>query len=67
MNKKTGLVRNDGGFIKIALLIIIGLAVLKYAYDIDVLNYVIKFWEKYREPLTKIWQTIKTYLNNIFS
>lgn len=66
MNQKTGLVRN-GGFIKMTILIIVGLAVLKYAYDMDVLNYVIHFWEKYREPLLRYWQMIKTFLINIFN
>lgn len=50
--------QKSGGFIKITILIIIGLVVLKYAYDIDVLNYVIQIWEKYRGPIQNIWQNI---------
>ena len=38
--------RGQSGFIKMTILIIVALVILKYAYDIDVVEYFIRGWEK---------------------
>lgn len=55
------------GFIKITILIIVGLVVLKYAYDIDVVGRVIQIWEKYDDSLRGIWDKLIIFIKNIFN
>ena len=57
----------EAGFIKITILIIVGLVVLKYAYNIDVINYAIQIWEKYGDNLQEIWNKIIIFSKNIFN
>ncbi len=55
------------GFIKIAILIVLALVLLKYVYDIDILDRVYQFaihmWEKYGDHLMQVWYWIKAQLS----
>jgi len=57
---------NSRGFIKIAVVVIAGLILLKYVYDIDVLakvyGFVMETWGKYGDSVIKIWDWIKAKL-----
>ncbi|HEY4480361.1 MAG TPA: hypothetical protein VJB58_02745 [Candidatus Paceibacterota bacterium] len=71
------------GFIRATLIIVGALVVLKYAYDIDVVEFLTtgnfrkildKFynlgsagWEKYRELILKVWDYIWTLAKNTIS
>jgi len=54
------------GFIHIVILVIAGLILLKYVYDIDVLGKTYEFlifvWGKYGVWIVKVWEYIKTKL-----
>jgi len=54
---------NNRGFIKIAIVIIAALILLKYVYEIDVLDkvyeWVLAFWEKYGDRAIEAWEWIK--------
>ena len=62
MNNREGLVGNKG-FIKITILIVVGLVVLKYAYDVDVVGYLGQFWEKYDGEV--IWNKIVNFIKGL--
>lgn len=51
------------GFIKIAIILIAGLVLLKYVYDIDVLDRVydawLWVWNKYGDQIQNLWQWLK--------
>ena len=57
---------NERGFIKIVLLVIIGLLVLKYMYSIDVLGkiyeFVVEVWNKYGHYMKDVWNWLKATL-----
>ncbi len=69
-----GRMTQSGGFIKMILLIIAGLVLLKYLYEVDIVGYLTEgrfreildkvyafsteAWVKYREVVVKIWNYI---------
>lgn len=73
--------KNNGGFIKMTLIIVAALVILKYAYDIDVVGFLTqgrfkelldqfynlgsKGWAKYSEFLIKAWDFCSNLAKNL--
>lgn len=61
--------RNKKGFISISmiLLILVALVILRYAYDIDILDKIYAgwnwLWERYGGYLIKFWDYILNFIN----
>ena len=74
---------NDRGFIKMILLIVAGLVLLKYIYNIDVVGFLTKGksrelldqfyefaskgWEKYSDIILKVWNYSIDFGKNLYT
>ncbi|OHA86397.1 MAG: hypothetical protein A2726_02675 [Candidatus Zambryskibacteria bacterium RIFCSPHIGHO2_01_FULL_35_32] len=74
--------KKKAGFIQIILIVIIALVLLKYLYDVDVVDFLTKGrfkefldqfyslgskgWQKYSDTLIKVWKYIFEFVKNIF-
>jgi hypothetical protein len=81
-NRRLSKVGAQAGFIKTILVIIAALVILKYVYNIDVVNFLTQGrfrdildniyrlgsegWDKYKDALIKIWGYANEFVKNIF-
>ncbi len=61
---RNALQRNaGGGFIKIAIILVVALVLLKYVYDIDVVGRVydgwLWIWGRYGDSIMNVWEWLK--------
>jgi hypothetical protein len=80
MKNKNG---NNGGFIKMTLIIVAALVLLKYAYDIDVVGFLTqgrfkelldqfyalgaKGWTMYKDVIIKVWSYVLEFIKNLIT
>ena len=80
LNQKGSRLKKQNGFVKTVILIIAGLVLLKYLYDVDIVGYLTEgrfreildkiyayssaAWAKYGEMIAGIWNYIVSWFKN---